>query len=144
MHWTVVAKYEPSFSPRKRLQFALWIVVIVLIKCIFEYFENGVTKSFQLLAALAITSALLEWKNFSKPREVQLQIEDGRLSFTNLYTREKHTVYQSRTEWIKQEGGYLIFYSANSFATRIPLYFFHPDDQRQLLDYINSWNKKIV
>jgi hypothetical protein len=144
MSWTATASYEPAFSPRKRFGVVLLIVAIVLMQCLFEYIENGALKLFQLFVGLSITSTLLEWKNFRKSRKVHLTLGNGRLMYTNLYTNEKQTVYQSRTEWIKQEGDDLIFYSANSIATLIPLHYFSPDDQRILLEHIKLWNKKVV
>jgi hypothetical protein len=144
MSWSATSYYQPSFSPAKRLGLAMVIMGIIFIQCLIGYWENGLTPSFTLLAGLAITAAFLEWKHYCKPREIHLIFDEGRLVYHNLFTREKHTVYQSRTEWIKREGGDLIFYTANSFSTRIPLKFFSEEQQIELLNRIHFWQKRMV
>jgi hypothetical protein len=144
MSWTAVAHHQPFLSPKKRLGISLLISFLVMIRCLIEFWETGFSTSFTLYAGLAMVAAMLEWKHYHKPRQIQLSLADGKLVYTNECTAEMHTVYQSRTEWIKREGDLLIFYSENSLATRIPLRYFSAAQQFELLSLIHTWNKKLV
>jgi len=144
MSWKVVTLYQPAISPKARLGIAALIIVPVLIRCTIEYIDAGFTPKFWLYAGFVMVATILEWKHYNKPREISLQLADGRLEYCNQYTHERHTVYQSRTQQIKEEKDSLVFYSTNHYTTHIPLQFFHPEQVQQLKTNISDWKIKSI
>ena len=144
MSWKAVTLYQPAISPKARLGIAAAIILPVLIRCIIEYIEAGFTPRFWLYAGFVMVAAMLEWKHYNKPREISLELEDGRLAYCNAYTNEMHTVYQSRTQQIKEEADRFIFYSVNNYATHIALQYFHPEQVQAFKTQIADWNIKSV
>lgn len=144
MSWKAVTLYQPAISPKARLGIAALIIVPVLIRCTIEYKEAGFTPKFWLYAGFVMVATILEWKHYNKPREISLKLADGRLEYCNLYTHERHTIYQSRTQQIKEEKDSIVFYSTNHYATHIPLQFFHPEQVEQLKTHISDWDKHAV
>ncbi len=144
MSWKAVTLYQPVISPKARLGIAAAIIFPVLIRCILEYDLYGFTPKFWLYAGFVMVAAILEWKHYNKPREISLELADGRLAYCNAYTHEMHTVYQSRTVQIKEERGSLVFYSINNYATHIPLKYFHPEQVQAFKTQIADWNIKSI
>jgi hypothetical protein len=144
MRWQAVTYYQPFFSPQKRLLLAGGIVCVASLRCLVEYFEKGLTNDFWLYGGFALLASVWEWRHYHKPREISLELESGRLVYSNRYTGERHTVYQSRIKWIKEEPDALIFFSENSLATPIRMKYFTQEQQRELISHIGSWNKKMV
>jgi hypothetical protein len=142
MAWKAVTLYQPSISRKARLGIAALIIVPVIIRCIMEIDSVGFSPAFWLYAGFVMVAAMLEWKHFNKPREISLELADGRLMYCNQYTGETHTVYQSRTQKIEEEKDRLVFYSTGNYATHIPLQFFSPEQVKQLKINISDWKIK--
>lgn len=144
MQWQAVTYYQPFMSPKKRLALSGGIILMAAARCLLEFFEKGFTPTFWLYGGLALASTMLEWRNYNKPRQISLNLQSGRLEYSNAYTSERHTVYQSRTYWIKEESDALIFYGESSIATRIPIQHFSEEQLAELKTILVSWNKKMV
>jgi hypothetical protein len=109
-----------------------------------EFDLTGFSPAFWLYTGFVMVAAILEWKHYNKPREISLELVDGRLMYCNQYTHEMHTVYQSRTQRIEEEKDRLIFYSNTNYATHIPLQFFNPEQVEQLKTNISLWKIKSI
>jgi hypothetical protein len=144
MSWKAITFYQPIISPKARLGIAALILVPVSIRCIMEWYLVGFSPEFWLYAGFVMVTSILEWKHFNKPREISIQLIDGRLEYCNQYTNEMHTVYKSRTQQIKQEKDFLVFYSSSQYTTKIPLQFFHPDQVHQLCVQVSDWKVKSI
>jgi hypothetical protein len=142
MAWKAVTLYQPFVSPKARLGIATLIIVPVIIRSIMEFDSVGFSPAFWLYAGFVMVAAMLEWKHYNKPREIYLELSDGRLMYCNQYTGEIHTVYQSRTQKVEEEKDRLVFYSTSNYATHIPLQFFNPEQVTQLKANISDWKKR--
>jgi hypothetical protein len=145
MNWQATSHYQPFVSPKKRLMLAGGMVLVALVRCVAEYFtEEKLGPSFYLYAGFAFVLAIMEWKEYNRPHTISLVSENGRLVYSNLYTHEQHTVYQSRTHWIKEEADAYVFYGESSISIRIPVKYFTNEQRVELKQVIQSWNKKLV
>lgn len=139
MSWKAVTLYKPVISPKTRLFIAVIIVLPLTIRCTMELHLVGFTPRFWLYAGFVMVAAILEWKHYNKPKEISLELVDGRLVYCNLYTNEMHTVYQSRTQQISEELEGIVFLSKSNFATHIPLRYFNQEQVEQIKMKISDW-----
>jgi hypothetical protein len=139
MSWKAVALHQPFISPKKRLGIAGFIIGIVVLRIVLEYFEAGFTPRFWLYAGFALLASVWEWRHYNKPLEISLQLEDGRLEYNNHYSGERHTVYRSRTKRITQEMDTIVFHSEGGVATRMPLKFFNDAQLDEMQHQLADW-----
>jgi hypothetical protein len=139
MSWTAITYHQPVLSPQKRLGIAAGILVFATVRCIAEFLEYGLSPKFWLFSGFILVATIFEWKHYNKPREISIKIADGRLEYSNQFTHERHTVYQSRVQQISVEEDALVFYAQNNYTTRIPLKFFEPEQVQDLKTRIADW-----
>ncbi len=144
MSFLTISEYKPAFSPKAKLGVVLAIAAIAIYRGMQEYFEHGLSPTFYLFGGFALIATILEWKHYNKPRQIILKMENGRLEYDHLFTNEKHTVYQSRTQWIQIKSGMIQFFSENSFSTKIPLKSFSEGQIAEILQEIATWNIKTI
>ncbi|HSK14263.1 MAG TPA: hypothetical protein VK907_13675 [Phnomibacter sp.] len=120
------------------------IVLIAIMRTAVEFLDAGFSSRFWLYGGFALVASVFEWRHYNKPREISLKLENGRLEYCNHFTGERHTVYQSRTQWIKETPDAMVFFSKCSISTKIPFRNFSEAQIAELKNAINSWNISMV